>query len=100
MNSSGANATPAPAANMPPTNGMANGMANMGSSGAQGSGPMVTEGFCGSSKLMGMMLIAFLFFVLTPGVLLRFPTGYGKYAPAAVHGIIFAVVLRYVMGVY
>lgn len=91
MNSSGANATPAPAANMPATNGMA----NMGSS-----GPMITEGFCGSSKLMGMLLIAFLFFVLTPGILVRIPTGYGKYAPPVVHGILFAALLRYVMGVY
>ncbi len=64
------------------------------------SGPQVTEGFCGSSMITSMLLVAFLFFVLTPGVLVRFPTGYGKYAPAIVHGILFAALLRYVMGVY
>ena len=36
-----------------------------------------------------------LFFVLTPGILLRLPPNSGKYTVAAVHALVFALVLKF-----
>ena len=38
------------------------------------------------------LFVAVLFFVLTPGILLRLPLGGSKYTVAAFHGVVFAVV--------
>ena len=40
------------------------------------------------------VFVAVLFFVLTPGVLLSLPPGGSKYLVAAVHAVVFAVVLH------
>lgn len=40
------------------------------------------------------VFVAVLFFVLTPGVLLSLPPGGSKYVVAAVHAVVFAVVLH------
>jgi hypothetical protein len=44
-----------------------------------------------------LIVAAFLFFVLTPGVLLTLPPGSGIYAAAAVHALVFAAILYVVM---
>lgn len=36
-----------------------------------------------------------LFFVLTPGILLRLPPNSGKYTVAAVHALVFVLVLKF-----
>ena len=41
------------------------------------------------------VFVAVLFFVLTPGVLLRLPPGGSKLAVAATHAIVFAAVLAF-----
>jgi len=41
------------------------------------------------------LYVALLFFVLTPGVLLRLPPNGGKLTVAAVHAVVFAVVLHF-----
>jgi len=41
------------------------------------------------------LYVALLFFVLTPGVLLRLPPNGGKFAVAAVHAFVFAAVLYF-----
>lgn len=41
------------------------------------------------------LFIAILFFVLTPGVLLRLPPGGSKYTVAAVHAVVFALVYHF-----
>ena len=38
------------------------------------------------------LFVAVLFFVLTPGILVRLPLGGSKYMVAAFHGVVFAVV--------
>ena len=41
------------------------------------------------------LYVALLFFVLTPGVLLRLPPNGGKLTVAAVHAVVFAAVLHF-----
>lgn len=55
------------------------------------------EGFCGGMLLnRSFLTLAVLFFVLSPGVLLRIPPRGGYRMVAAVHAILFAVLLRLV----
>lgn len=44
-------------------------------------------------SLVCSLYVAILFFVLTPGILLRIPKGGSKYMVAGVHALVFAVVL-------
>ena len=44
-------------------------------------------------SLICSLYVAILFFLLTPGVLLRIPKGGSKYAVAGLHALIFGVVL-------
>ena len=39
--------------------------------------------------------VVVLFFVLTPGILLRLPPNSGKFTVAAVHALVFALVLKF-----
>jgi len=43
-------------------------------------------------QLWMSLFVAVLFFVLTPGVLLRLPPGAGKFTVAATHAVVFALV--------
>ena len=43
-------------------------------------------------QLWMSLFVAVLFFVLTPGVLLRLPPGAGKFTVAGVHAVVFALV--------
>lgn len=56
-----------------------------------------TEGFCGGMLLnRSFLTLAVLFFVLSPGVLLRVPPRGGHLLVAAVHALVFALALRLV----
>ncbi len=44
-------------------------------------------------SLICSLYVAILFFLLTPGVLLRIPKGGSKYAVAGLHALIFGVIL-------
>jgi hypothetical protein len=44
-------------------------------------------------SLLCSLYVAILFFLLTPGVLLRIPKGGSKYAVAGLHALIFGVIL-------
>ena len=44
-------------------------------------------------SLVCSLYVAILFFLLTPGILLRIPKGGSKYAVAGLHALIFGVVL-------
>lgn len=44
-------------------------------------------------KLLKLAFVAALFFVLTPGVVVALPPGASHRVQAAVHGVVFAVVL-------
>ena len=41
------------------------------------------------------LFVAILFFLLTPGILLRIPSGGSKYAQAAVHAVVFVIVYHF-----
>jgi hypothetical protein len=60
--------------------------------------PAAVEGFCGSSRVIAILMLAAIFVAFTPGVLLRLGSRYGKYAVAAIHAVLFAVVLMFVYG--
>ncbi len=46
------------------------------------------------------MYSAILFFVLTPGILLTLPKGGSKFAVAATHALVFAIVLYFTIGIF
>jgi hypothetical protein len=46
-------------------------------------------------KLLKLLFVAALFFVLTPGVVLSLPPGASHQVQAAVHAVVFAVVLTF-----
>lgn len=46
------------------------------------------------------LFIAFLFFVLTPGILLTLPSGSSKITVAAVHAIVFVIILEFTLGYF
>jgi hypothetical protein len=48
--------------------------------------------------ITAIITVAIIFAAFVPGVLLRLGSGYGKYAVAAIHAILFAVVLMFVYG--
>jgi hypothetical protein len=61
--------------------------------------PPATEAFCGgSSPIMTMLIVAAVFVAFTPGIMVRVGQGYGKYAVAAIHGVIVALILSYMFG--
>jgi hypothetical protein len=41
------------------------------------------------------LFVAVLFFLLTPGILLRLPPGGSKYTVAAVHAVVFVIVYHF-----
>jgi hypothetical protein len=43
---------------------------------------------------------AILFFILTPGILLTLPKGGSKFAVAATHALVFAIVLYFTIGIF
>jgi hypothetical protein len=47
------------------------------------------------SNLLMSLVIAVLFFVLTPGVLVSLPNGKGKFVVAATHAVIFGLVFHF-----
>jgi hypothetical protein len=52
-----------------------------------------------NSALFLSFYIAFLFVLLTPGILFRFPKGCGKLTVAAVHGLLLVVVYYFTSGI-
>ncbi|NBO56834.1 MAG: hypothetical protein EBU84_20075 [Actinobacteria bacterium] len=49
-------------------------------------------------NLSSLLYLVFLFFVLTPNVLLRIPPNGSKHVVALVHAVVFAVVYYYTSG--
>ncbi len=60
--------------------------------------PPAMEGFCGSSPVMTMLIVAAVFVAFTPGIMVRVGQGYGKYAVATIHGVVVALILSYMFG--
>lgn len=50
------------------------------------------------ANLSSLIYIVFLFYVLSPNVLLRIPTNGSKHVVALVHAVVFAVVYYYTSG--
>jgi hypothetical protein len=48
--------------------------------------------------ITAIITVAIIFAAFTPGVLLRLGAGYGKYAVAIIHAVIFAAVLAAIYG--
>jgi predicted RND superfamily exporter protein len=60
--------------------------------------PPAMEGFCGSSPVMTMLIVAAVFVAFTPGIMVRVGQGYGKYVVATIHGVVVALILSYMFG--
>lgn len=66
------------------------------------------EGFCGGTPLMKILKLAMFFFILSPGVLLTLPPGargvlmsrQTSLLAAAVHAVVFVLILRFFYGYY